>query len=72
MKKIILILSIMFLLSSCAVFKNTTISLSITGNYEDKFPYYEVNQYWLNNYGIIYSPYNNNFKLGKYIYINNY
>lgn len=40
-------------------------SITITGEYEDKFPYYEVNQELHENYGINYWPIEGIVKIGR-------
>jgi hypothetical protein len=63
MKKIIEIL-VLFTLTSCSGIK-FSISLTATGEYEDKVEYYQENQEYHKQYGINYYPLDNKIKISE-------
>lgn len=62
--KYLVTILILLLMSSCANIRLKW-SITITGEYEDKFPYYEVNQELHENYGINYWPKEGVIRIGK-------
>lgn len=67
--KILIILSSLLSVISCSSL-NTSISFTITGNHEDKFPFFETNQEIHNNYGLVYYPNHNKLFVSHCFFIN--
>ena len=63
MKKIVEIL-VLFILASCSNIK-FSISLTATGEYEDKVEYYQKNQEYHKQYGINYYPLDKKIKISE-------
>lgn len=67
-KMLIILLSVLSVISCSSL--NTSISFSITGNHEDKYPFFETNQEIHNIYGLIYYPKYNKLYVSHYFFIN--